>query len=353
MPADPALSPLAPALPGPPQRALVTGGGGFLGHAIVARLRAEGHAVRSLARGRYPEVEALGAEQVQHDLADPAGLQAHLDGVDVVFHAASRTGVWGSREAFFRANVDGTRHLLEAARAAGVRRFVYTSSPSATFDGRDAEGATEADCPYPTHFHAPYPESKAEAERLVLAANGPALATTALRPHLIWGPRDPHILPRLVSRRRQGRLVRVGPGTNKVGICYIDNAAVAHLQAAAVLQPGSPNAGKAYFLHDPEPVLLWPWIDQLLVAVGLPPVQRSVSPGVAMALGGLLEWVWRTFQRPGEPPMTRFVAAELASSHWYDLSAARRDFGYAPVVGPDEGLRRAVAWLKANPPAAV
>jgi len=327
--------------------ALVTGGGGFLGRAITEQLLARGDTVTILSRGRYPEVEALGAKGVQCDLSAPGDTLVNtLRDVDIVFHVASKTGVWGPRESFFSANVTGTRNLLAAAKAAGVSRFVYTSSPSATFDGKDAEGKTEAQAPYPDHFEAPYPESKAVAERAVLEANTADFATTALRPHLIWGPRDPHILPRLITRHKQGRLMRIGAGQNKVGITFIDNAAVAHLQAADVLAPGAPNAGKAYFITDLDPVSLWPWINGFITGVGLPPIQRSVSAGFAKFVGGVLEWVWRTFNRPGEPPMTRFVAAEMATSHWYDLTGARTDFGYAPLVGPEDGLERAISWAK-------
>ncbi len=328
--------------------ALVTGGGGFVGRAITEQLLARGDAVTILARGRYPEVEALGAKAVQVDLTEPTGLDSALEGIDVVFHVASKTGVWGPREEYMQINVEGTRNLLDAVRAAGVRRFVYTGSPSATFDGHDACNATEADCPYPSSFESDYPESKAIAEQLVLDANGPALATTALRPHLIWGPRDPHIIPRLIDRRRQGRLARVGDGTNKVAITYIDNAAAAHVQAADVLAPGSANAGKAYFISDAEPVVLWSWIDQLLMDVGQPALNRSVSLGMARFVGGVLEVVWRLFGLGGEPPMTRFVAAQLASSHWYDLSAARADFGYAPVVEPAQAMARTIAAFRSG-----
>ena len=203
-------------------------------------------------------------------------------------------------------------------------------------------GVTEAEAPYPEHFEAPYPESKAKAEQVVLGANGAEFATCALRPHLIWGPRDPHIIPRLIERRRQGRLAQVGDGTNRVAITYIDNAAVAHLQAADVLAPGARCAGKAYFITDGEPVVLWDWINELLVAVGEKPISRKVSVGMAKRVGGILEWVWRTFGLSGEPPMTRFVAAELASSHWYDLAAARGDFGYSPLTEPGVGMERTV-----------
>jgi len=337
--------------PRAPLRALVTGGGGFLGRAIVEQLRARGDAVQVLARGRYPELEALGATTVQADLAGEADLAPLLADVDVVFHAASKTGVWGPRADFMRTNVEGARLLLDACRRAGVRRFVYTSSPSATFDGRDAKGATEADCPYPTHFEAPYPESKAIAEKMVLDANSDELQTVALRPHLIYGPRDPHIVPRVIARRRQGRLRRVGDGSNQVGITYVDNAAQAHLLAADRLGPGAACAGKAYFITDAEPVTLWSWIDALLVAVGEQPVPGSVSVGTAVTAGRLLQWAWGTFGLAGEPPMTPFVAKELASSHWYDLRGAREDLGYAPAVSGTEGFARTVAWFKAHPPA--
>jgi hypothetical protein len=168
---------------------------------------------------------------------------------------------------------------------------------------------------------------------------------------MIYGPRDPHIVPRMIARRRQGRLRRVGDGSNQVGITYVDNAAQAHLLAADRLGPGAACAGRAYFITDAEPVTLWSWIDALLVAVGEQPVPGSVSVGTAVTAGRLLQWAWGTFGLAGEPPMTPFVAKELASSHWYDLRGAREDLGYAPAVSGTEGFARTVAWFKAHPPA--
>ncbi len=324
-------------------RVLVTGGGGFLGKAIVAQLRERGDEVLVLARGRYPEVEALGARSVQGDLRDPASLAGLLQGLDGVFHVASKTGVWGPREEFFSVNVEGTRTLLGACREQGVPWMVYTSSPSCVHRGGDEEGVSEAQCPYPTHFEAPYPESKAVAEQLVLAASAPDLRTTALRPHLIYGPGEPHMLPRLLDRHRKGRLRRIGTGTNRVGLTYIDNAARAHLLAADALAAGGDNAGKAYFITDAEPVELWPWIDRFMVGVGMPPVRKSIALSTAQRGSDLMEWIWRTFGLAGEPLMTRFAATQLATSHWYDISAAERDFGYRPEVDGEEGLRRTVA----------
>ena len=327
-------------------RALVTGGTGFLGGAVVRQLLGHGAEVVAVSRRAAGDLEALGVEVLRTDLRNPTGLDEALTGVDVVFHTAAKTGVWGARADFMSTNVDGTQTIIDACRRAGVSRLVHTSSPSATFDGSDAEGAREADCPYPEHFEADYPESKAIAEKLVIATNSPELATTVLRPHLIWGPGDPHIIPRLISKRKAGRLTRVGDGKNRVGITYIENAAAAHIQAANVLAHNSKNAGKAYFVTDDEPVPLWPWIDQLLVSIGLDPIERNVSLATARRAGAVPEWVWRTFPLKGEPPMTRFVAAELASSHWYDLTGARDDWGYQTVIDPREAFAQTVAAFR-------
>lgn len=328
-------------------KALVTGGGGFLGRAIVEQLLARGDAVTILSRRRYPEIESLGASGMAVDLsADVPDLAEKLAGFDVVFHVAARAGVWGKKSDFFSINVEGTRRILSAAQQAGVPRFVYTSSPSAVWSGADEDGLSESDCPYPTDYLAFYPESKAVAERLVLEASASGFATTALRPHLIWGPRDPHLVPRLLERGRAGRLRIVGGGRNRVGITYVDNAAHAHLQAADVLAPGSANAGKAYFITDDAPVVLWEWVNTLFAALDVAPVTRRVPVGIARLAGAVLEWIWRAFSRPGEPPMTRFVAGQLSTHHHYDLSAAQRDFGYAMKVDPDEGFRRMVAYFK-------
>lgn len=327
---------------------LVTGGGGFLGRAIVQRLRERGDRVRSLARNLYPELEALGVEQLRGDLADAATVTEAAAGCELVFHVAAKAGVWGDYQDYYRANVVGTANVIAACRAHGIDRLVYTSSPSVVFDGKDMEGVDES-VPYPAHFEAHYPRTKAEAEQLVLAANGPMLATTALRPHLIWGPGDNHLVPRILDRGRRGRLRRIGNRPNLVDTLYIDNAADAHLQAADALAVGSPVAGKAYFLAQGEPKPVWEVVDRILAAGGLPPITRVISPRVAYAAGWLLEKTYSLLRLSGEPPMTRFVARELSTAHWFDLSAARRDFGYHPRISFDEGMQRLAAWLKEKP----
>lgn len=334
--------------------ALVTGGGGFLGRAIARKLVARGDRVRSIARGDYPELRAEGIEAVRGDVADEAAVAEAARGCDVVFHVAAKAGVWGPEAEYRRANVDGTRAVLAACRIAKVPQLVYTSSPSVVIgaDAGDIAGADESR-PYPDRYATAYPATKAEAERLVLATNSPDLLTVSLRPHLIWGPGDNHLIPRLVARARSGRLRRVGAGTNLVDTIFVDNAADAHLRAAdrlAEVDPATPPAGRAYFIAQNEPTRLWELVDGILRAAGLPPVARSVSPRAAHLVGATLEAAYRLLRLPGEPPMTRFVAHQLSASHWFDITAARRDLGYAPAVSTAEGLDRLAAWFAAHPP---
>jgi nucleoside-diphosphate-sugar epimerase len=266
-------------------------------------------------------------------------------GCDIVFHVAAKAGIWGDYADFYRANVTGTANILEACRANGIGRLVYTSSPSVVFDGSDVEGGNES-IPYPSSYEAHYPKTKAMAEQMVLAADSPGLATVALRPHLIWGPGDNHLVPRIVAKGRAGTLRRIGSRINLVDTVYVANAARAHLQAADRLAPGSPPAGRAYFISNGQPTPLWEMVDRILAAAEIPPVTRSISPGLAYAAGCICEGLWGLLRLPGEPPMTRFVAHELASAHWFDISAARRDFGYDPEVSIEEGLVNLREWLQ-------
>lgn len=329
------------------QRALVTGGGGFLGKAIVRRLLDRGVRVRSYSRGDYPELREWGVETVQGDITDAEAVARACEGCDLVFHAAALPGVWGPYEDFYRTNFLGSVNVVEACRALRVPKLIYTSSPSVVFQGGDMENAGES-VSYPDRFKAAYPETKSMAERYVLRANGDGLSTAALRPHLIWGPGDNHLIPRIVARARAGRLRRVGDNRNRVDTVYIDNAAEAHLRAADHLAPGSAVAGKAYFISQGEPLPLWDIVDRILEAAGEPPLKKSVPAPAAYAVGAVLEAVYATLRLKGEPLMTRFVAKELSTAHWFDLSAAKRDFGYEPVVSLDEGFERLKAWFEAG-----
>jgi nucleoside-diphosphate-sugar epimerase len=318
---------------------LVTGGGGFLGSALCRRLLELGYHVRSLSRRDVPELRQLGVEVLQGDISDPVAVDRAVRGCDLVFHTAAKAGIWGSRRDYHQTNVVGTQMLLDACRTRGVSRFVFTSSPSVVFCGRDEVGINES-VPYARRFLAHYPATKALAERAVLASNSQEIATVALRPHLIWGPGDNHLIPRLLERAKRNQLRRVGSGDNMVDTVYIENAVEAHLLAAQRLAIGSKIAGKAYFIGNDEPISLWWFINEIVTAAGQPPIQRSISASRAYWSAWLLEWTYRILRRQQEPPMTRFVAQQLSRSHWFDLSAAREELGYQPRVSVHEGLAR-------------
>ncbi|VTR99511.1 3-beta hydroxysteroid dehydrogenase : 3-beta-hydroxysteroid dehydrogenase/isomerase family protein OS=Geobacter bemidjiensis (strain Bem / ATCC BAA-1014 / DSM 16622) GN=Gbem_2099 PE=4 SV=1: 3Beta_HSD [Gemmata massiliana] len=328
-------------------KAVVTGGGGFLGGAVVRLLRQRGDSVRSFTRSAYPWLDELGVEQSLGDLSNPEAVERAVEGCDVVFHVAAKAGVWGRYSDYFDTNVTGTLNVVAACKKLGVRRLVYTSTPSVVHEGKDNEGANES-LPYSKHFYTYYSETKAKAEKAVLAANGPDLATVSLRPHLIFGPGDPHLIPRIIASARAGKLKRIGSRPVKVDVTYIDNAAQSQLDAADRLDIGSPLAGKAYFISNNEPVELWPFIDRVLAEAGAPPVTKRISAWKAKLAGRVLEWLYWGLRLPGEPPMTRFVASQMSTSHWYDISAARRDLGYEPRVSVEEGLKRLGERLQAG-----
>jgi nucleoside-diphosphate-sugar epimerase len=329
-------------------RSLVTGAGGFLGLYIVEQLLARGDSVRTIARQRYASLESLGVETLRGDLGDASVAAAACAGMDIVFHAAGVAGIWGPWDHYYRSNTVATRNVVEGCLRHSVPRLVYTSSPSVTFDGSDQNGVDES-VPYSRSWLCHYPHSKALAEQYVLSANGKGgLLTCSLRPHLIWGPRDQHLIPRLLERARLGKLRRVGDGQNLMDVVYVENVAEAHLQAAERLVPGSPVGGSAYFISQGEPVRCWQWIDDLLELHGLSPVRKSISFRAAWALGATLESAYRVAKIHSEPRMTRFLAAQLARNHYFNIERARRDFGYAPRVSMAEGMRRLVACQSRN-----
>ena len=321
-------------------KALVTGAGGFLGLYIVEQLVAAGHSVKAFCRGSYDELDRLGVETIRADLRDREATIAACQGMDIVFHTAAIAGISVHWRPFYEINTLGTRHVVEGCLRHGVGRLVYTSSPSVTFDGGDQCGVDES-APYPKNWLCHYPHSKALAEQHVLENNGTSgLLTCSLRPHLIWGPRDRHLIPRLLDRARSSRLRRVGDGTNLVDMVYVENAAAAHLSAADALAETGAPAGKAYFISQGEPVNCWDWINEILALADLPPVEKSISLPAAWRVGAAMEAVWKLLRLKSEPPMTRFLAAQLATSHYFDITAARTDFGYDPKATTAEGMRR-------------
>ena len=323
---------------------LITGGGGFLGSEIVRQLITENHEIAILARNNYPKIEGLGVKCIQADVQNPKSLEGHFNGIDVVIHTAAKAGVWGSKDSYFGINLEGTKNVLAAAQTAGVQAFVHCSSPSAVWSGQDESGLSEKQCPYPKQYLAHYPESKAEAEKIVIKANGNGIKTTALRPHLIWGAGDPHLVPRLIKRHRRLRII--GHGRNKVGVTHVSNAAHAHILAMNELLGGGKNSGKAYFITDPEPVFIWDWVNSLFTELGKKPITRHIGVGTATRIGSILEWVWSTFRLSGEPPMTRFVAGQLSTDHYYDLSEAINDFGYQPHPSSANGWDEMIVYFK-------
>ncbi len=326
-------------------RILVTGGGGFLGGYIVRGLLERGHEVAVFGRSAQTDLEAQGVRVFCGDLFDAALVHEACKGVEAVFHVAAQTGVWGSWESFYRPNVDGTQNVIDTCREHGVKYLVYTSTPSVVFTGEALINADES-LPYGDNWLCHYAHTKAIAENEVLEADDPdGLHTVALRPHLIWGVGDPHLVPRIIEQAGKGRLRIVGEGDNLVDITHVANAASAHLLALGALERGV-GGGRAYFISQGEPVRLWDWINDLLGRLGLPSVVKKVSLNKAYAAGAVLECVWKVLHLKGEPPMTRFVAVELAKDHYFNIEAARRDLGYEPTISTEAGLEELVGEIR-------
>jgi nucleoside-diphosphate-sugar epimerase len=322
---------------------LVIGGTGFLGGEIIRQLLERGQKVRTLCRrsGDVPD----GAEVVLGDVTDQQSLESACQGIETVYHTASIPSISVHWDPFFDVNIIGTLNVLDACRKTSVQKLIYTSSASVVFNGKPQLGIDET-VPYPSEWLAHYPQSKAIAERLVLAtaterSERGSLLACSIRPHLIIGKKDRHLIPRLLARAESGRLFRVGNGKNLIDIIFVENAALGHIQAAeALTNEESPVNGNAYFLSQGEPVNCWEWIDEVLVMKGLPKVNRSISHTAAWMLGLALEGWYTCFRLRGEPIMTRFLAAELALTHYLNISKAKRDFGYAPVISMAEGMRQ-------------
>ena len=323
---------------------VVTGGGGFIGSAIVRRLLDGGDRITIIGRSTYPELENLGVVCLQGDISDQGFMDKAFKGADLVFHVAAKAGIWGRKQEYEKTNVTGTAVCLDSCRKNHVPALVYTSTPSVVFNNSNLEGVDEK-TPYAKRPLCHYAASKIIAEQQVLKADSKHLRTTAIRPHLVWGPGDPHLIPRLLERGRTKRLRIVGSGLNRVDISYIDNVVQAHLLAANnLLGPGSAS-GQAFFIGQEEPVALWEWINNLFTELGIERVRKKIPFGAAFAVGGFLELVYAGLKRTTEPPMTRFVAQQLAKSHWFSHTAAEEILGYTPEVAIGDGMERLFKWI--------
>ena len=327
-------------------KVLVTGGGGFVGQAVCRQLAERGDTPIAFQRGAGEALQGTGIEIRRGDIRNREDVFAAIEGCEAVIHTAGKAGAWGNPEDYRAINVTGTEQVIDGCRAHRIERLVFTSSPSVAHGGGDIEGGDES-LPYPDSFAAPYPETKAEAERLVMAANGERLRTVSLRPHLVWGPGDNHLLPRLIERARKGPLKL--PGADKlIDTVYIDNAAQVHLQALDALDSNPDCHGRTYFISNDEPLAQADIIGRLLEAVGVDARIRPISPRAAAVAGSLAEWWWTRQKLSGEPPVTRWSAEQLSTAHWYDISAAKRDLGYRAEVSIDEGLRRLAAHTRSR-----
>ena len=318
----------------------VTGAGGFLGTAICRFLRAANIKVIGFARSDYPHLSAIGVSLIKGDLQNKKQVREAMHGCDLVFHVASKAGVWGDKESYFKPNVEGTDNILEACRFNKINRLIYTSTPSVTFSGEDESNIDESQ-PYAAQFLNFYGLSKALAEEKVLKANSDSLKTVALRPHLIWGPGDPHLVPRVIERAQARKLKLVGKEDKLVDTIYIDNAVYAHLLAAVELNEiNACCAGKAYFLSNDQPILMATMLNNILTAANLPTVKARVSAGLAYFLGTVLEWWYLRTGKQEEPIMTRFVAKQLSTSHYFNIEASKKDFNYQALVSIEQGMEQ-------------
>jgi 2-alkyl-3-oxoalkanoate reductase len=318
-------------------KVLVTGGGGFLGKRIISFLLNMGIEVRNFSRHTYPELEELGVTSISGNLNDKAAVSSAVKGCDVVFHVAAKVGLHGAYQDFYDTNVIGTKNIVESCLSQGIKKLIFTSSPSVIFDGEDHNGIDES-TPYPSQYFSHYQTTKAEAEQYVLNANSDQLAVISLRPHLIWGPGDPHFLPRLADSAKAGKLKIIGKGDNLVDTVYIDNAVKAHLIAMEKLSIGSPLSGKVYFITNQEPWPIKKLINQILAVANQPPINSHIPVTIAYLIGFILEKVYLTFRLKGEPRLTRLITRQLSKTHWYDATKANKELGYYPEISMDEGF---------------
>jgi sterol-4alpha-carboxylate 3-dehydrogenase (decarboxylating) len=331
------------------QISLVTGGGGFVGRALVAALVARGDRVIVVEPHGTAFRSDVRFERV--DIRDTEALSALCQGVTSIFHNASLVHTKHNRvEDVWSVNLGGARSVLRAAWAARVPKLIYVSTASAVYAGQDIERGDES-LPYSQKSQAPYADSKIAAEREILATSGQrGVLTCAIRPHVIFGPGDTRFLPAIVSRAKAGKLrLSVGLGNDKLSdFTYVDNLVDALLAADARLVPGSPVAGQAYFVTNGEPMPFFGFVAKVLAELGLPRIVGAVPYPLAYAAAALKEGLdtLRGGTLNAEDGMSRFAVRYMVRHHYFDISKARRELGYAPRVTLEEGIRRTCRHLR-------
>ena len=320
---------------------LVTGASGFLGRYIVKLLCGRGYQISTLGRHTSKELDGFGVKQFVGDIGNYDSVFAAMQDCTAVFHVAAKAGFWGDFDGYHESNVIGTSNVIKACRVRGVKYLIYTSSPSVVYDGQDQCNVDET-AKYPQRYLSNYPRTKATAEQLVLSANGDTVYTLALRPHLLWGPGDNHILPRLVKMARQGHLYLIGSGANKIDAVYVENAAQAHLNAFdALMVTPLKVGGRPYFITNHDPRKLVDLIHEILSCYDVSDRGiRHIPYPLAYFLGQLMETAYRVFRLQNEPKITRFIVKQLGTSHFYDGTKAKSDLGYVPAISMEEGFKR-------------
>lgn len=324
---------------------LVTGGGGFMGMALIKRLIKEGHKVTSFSRREYPLHWALGINSIQADIREYEAVEKACENCDVVFHLAAKVGIWGSYDSYHSVNVTGTRNLIEACKKQGVGRIVFTSSSSVIFDGSDLDGVDES-YPYPEKYLSHYSSTKSLAEQEIIEANSELLKTISLRPHLVWGPYDAHLIPGILKRARTGNLRRIGKEEHFIDTTYIDNMTDALILAAEALANKPEAAGKNFFITNGEPARVWDFVNSIIQIAGHEPVQKKIPEKAAFVAAGLSEFMHKAFKMKSEPFMTRFAIKELCTNHWFDISNAKDILGYNPGISYAEGFKNLKDYLR-------
>ncbi len=319
-------------------KVLVTGGGGFVGMALIQRLVKTGYEVSTFSRNKYEVHEKLGIGIHQGNIKNLVDFEKACLGIDVVFHVAAKVGIWGTYREFYETNVIGTKNVIEACKKNGVKKLIFTSSASVIFDGSNLEGVDES-MDYPKRSVSHYTNTKAQAEKLILDANSERLITVSLRPHLVWGPGDTQLIPKIIERAKTGKLKKIGKKDFLIDHTYIDNLIDAHILAMEKLEFSSNISGKTFFITNGHPLHVWYFLNGILKAKGIPPAEKSVSKKTAMTIAQVLEIFYSFFKIKKAPFVTPFLVKELCSHHWFNISAARQLLDYSPNIDFENGLK--------------